>query len=386
MTDQHLTASFAFLSDLHRLVDMATILNLTDDAAHYARLYSTLAAEFHASFYHDDIKGYGDGQQASNVFALWLPEVVPANLSAAVLKSLVSDITGRGHFTTGCVAIARMLPLLSMSGQHDLAVSLIQQITYPRSALHTSHHIPSAAAIPPLLPHLICSVAAVLRCVLSYGWTFNNRWENATTLWEQFDAPTTESGPSMASRSDSTQCGSAGSAHARAHLPAAVRVVLLVRNHHMYASVGAWFYRYLAGINVNAFNPIVLRPRMTRDAALLPRVTAEVVTLAGPIRVQYERVGADSVEMAVTVPHNTRARLTLEPLVPGGRCVKLTESGKPVLARGHGQSAAAVQVHAVEGISELREREDENHSVEMMLGSGSYSFSADWGLAPENDR
>jgi hypothetical protein len=152
----------------------------------------------------------------------------------------------------------------------------------------------------------------------------------------------------------------------------------------MYASVGAWFYRYLAGINVNAFNPIILRPRMTRDAALLPRVTAEVVTLAGPIRVQYERVSTGSVEMAVTVPHNTRARLTLEALMPGSRCVRLTESGKVVLARSDGQSAAAVQVGSVLGISELREREDEDHNVEMMLASGSYSFRADWSLTAEH--
>ena len=311
MTDPHLTSAYAFLRDTHRLVGLAQLLNYTEVAAQYAALYAQLAAEFHSTWYRPAIQGYADGLQAANIMALSLPGVVPANLAQAVLGSLVSDLQSKGHFTTGIVSIARLFPLLSSSGQHDLALRLIQNTTYP-----------------------------------SYGFQFSNSWENATTVWETWDAPFRGDGPYMNSR-----------------------------NHHMYASIGAWFYRYLAGIHVNAFAPILIHPRMAMDPTLLSSVHAEVVTVAGPVRVDYERHQLHAVSIAVTVPHNTHAQLTLDPLLPSGRCVRLTE--------GVGQQRKAVFVShratlltEVEGVEMVREKED--RSVEVSLLSGSYNFHAQW--------
>ena len=327
MTNQHLTAAFAFLHDVDLLVGMATLLNLTQDVSTYSQLYTDLAEDFHSTFYNDSLKGYGDGMQASNVLALALPGVVPSNLTASVLQSLVADLKAKGHFTVGMVAMARLFSVLSSNGQHDLAVSVIQQTSYP-----------------------------------SYGYQFTNDWENATTLWEVWDAPTTVNGPSYASRS-----------------------------HAMYGSIAAWFYRYLAGIDVNGFEPILIWPRMTADPLLLPRVSAEFVSVAGLISVQYERVSAEEVALNVTVPTNTRARLTLEELLPLSRCVSLTESGRDVFLprlAGH-NSYAVLHTQPVEGIEEVWEEETASgaeHRLHLSLQSGQYTFTAIWKGLMADDR
>ena len=65
----------------------------------------------------------------------------------------------------------------------------------------------------------------------SYGWMFSNAIENATTLWELWDSPM--EGPGMNSR-----------------------------NHIMFGSVSAWFYRYVAGVQLNGLQDITIRPAM----------------------------------------------------------------------------------------------------------------------------
>ena len=146
MADSHLVSSFAFLRDVHRVAMMASILNLTSQAVELQQMYSALTAEFHTTWYRDSLNGYSDGSQAANTLALALPGLVPANLSSAVLSSLVQDIKSKGQFTTGIVSIAQLFPLLSSSGHHDLAVSLAQKTTYPSYGyeVHPSAHIHTA--------------------------------------------------------------------------------------------------------------------------------------------------------------------------------------------------------------------------------------------------
>jgi alpha-L-rhamnosidase len=79
------------------------------------------------------------------------------------------------------------------NGHHDMALELISSTTYP-----------------------------------SYGYMFNNPYDNATTLWELWNTPL--AGPGMNSR-----------------------------NHIMFGSVGGWFYSYLADIDVSS-NTITIRP------------------------------------------------------------------------------------------------------------------------------
>jgi alpha-L-rhamnosidase len=130
-SNMQLISAFSFLRDLDTLVTMAQLLNYTADYARYSALYASLAAEWHRTWYNDGIKGYADGMQAANVMSLYLPRVVPDALRADVVNSLVKDVQQRGQFTTGMVSFARLFPVLSDSGHHDLALELVQQTTYP---------------------------------------------------------------------------------------------------------------------------------------------------------------------------------------------------------------------------------------------------------------
>ena len=120
--------------------------------------------------------------QATQAMGLGSPGVVPENLRAAVVDYLSTNISRTdNHATIGIVSTSQLCPVLSDNGHHHLALELISSISYS-----------------------------------SYGYMFNNLYENATTLWQLFNAPSTGLSSS--------------------------------RNDIMYGSVGAWFYSHLAGI------------------------------------------------------------------------------------------------------------------------------------------
>ena len=131
-TNGSLISSFPLLRDVRTLVSIATILHDAAAAQHYNATYNNLTAEFHTTFYRPDLLGYGDGSQGGNVLALATPGVVPDELRAAVVKSLVADIQARdGMWSIGIISVAQLFPVLSSNGHHDLALHLAQQTKYP---------------------------------------------------------------------------------------------------------------------------------------------------------------------------------------------------------------------------------------------------------------
>ena len=270
MTNVYLIASFGFLHDVSLLINMSQILGYVNDTQSYTMLYQQLAEEFHRVFFTSSAGYYADGMQAAQILALALPNVVPVKVRDTVFKHLIQDINGKGnHVSTGIVSTAALFPLLSDNSQHNLAVELISSITYP-----------------------------------SYGYAFNNPYENATTLWELWDAPM--EGPGMNSR-----------------------------NHHMFGSIGAWFYSHLAGIDFQS-NLILIRPRMLSEdkKQLLTKIDCQLSTLHGIVHVSYTRDERDtlpnSILLRVSIPSNAQAQIIFEPLFPSARCVTLTESNRVV--------------------------------------------------------
>ena len=149
----------------------------------------------------------------------------------------------------------------------------------------------------------------------------------------------------------------------------------------MYASIGAWLYRYVAGIAVNGLQPILIHPRMAMDRTLLPRVHAEVVTVAGPISVDYERPSEEVLLMSVRLPHNTRATITLEPTIQGARCTSLrdTQHSSPRTSRTFKSKLAAPAAKWLDGVDGVEEvRQTANNDIEVDLLSGQYTFEARW--------
>jgi alpha-L-rhamnosidase len=308
-TNKHLTGSFAFLHDVNLLLNMSKILDKPSDTAIYSALYNQLAEEFHRVFFNTTFNFYADGMQAAQILALALPGVVPSNLRGAVVDYLATNISKTGnHETAGIVSTAQLFPVLSDNGHHDLALELISSITYP-----------------------------------SYGFMFNNPYENATTIWELWDA--TMEGPHMNSR-----------------------------NHHMYASVGAWFYSHLAGIDLSS-EMITIRPRMASEAKkhLMKKLDCQLSTLYGLIHVSYTRderdTVANSILLRVTIPPNAQACVMFEPLFPGGQCATLIEGNQVIWS-----SNTVV-------INDQKFNIEKDLATGLMsvhVGSGQYEFQAVW--------
>jgi alpha-L-rhamnosidase len=307
-TNRHLTASFAFLHDVYLLINMSQVLNKTADTTTYSVLYQQLTEEFHRVFFNATSKFYADGMQAAQAMALALPGVVPANLRGAVLDHLVTNISRTdNHATTGIVGTAQLYPILSDNGHHDLALEMISSITYP-----------------------------------SFGYTFNNHYENATTLWELFNADTIQ--------------------------------VLASHNHIMYGSVGAWFYSHLAGIDLSS-DFITIRPRMASEAKkhLMKKLDCQLSTPYGLVHISYTRderdTVANSILLRVTIPPNAKACVMFEPLFVGGQCARLIESGKVIWSLdsvSKNSEDFAIEKDAATGL------------MSVYVGSGEYEIQAIW--------
>jgi alpha-L-rhamnosidase len=307
-TNRHLTSSFAFLHDVYLLLNMSQVLNKTNDTDIYSALYQQLAEEFHRVFYSNTSNFYADGMQTAQALALALPGVVPANLRGVVVDYLATNISQNGnHLTAGIVGTAQIYPVLSDNGHHDLALQVISSTTFP-----------------------------------SYGYMFNNPYENATTLWELLNAATYG--------------------------------VLASHNHIMFGSVGAWFYSHLAGIDLSS-DMITIRPRMASEGKkhLMAKLDCQLSTLYGLVHVSYTRderdTIANSILLRVTIPPNARGRVMFEPLFVGGQCATLIEGGEVIWSSdidSTNDQKLDVEKNPITGIMNVH------------IGSGQYEFQALW--------
>jgi alpha-L-rhamnosidase len=299
--NQSLTSAVAYAGDVLSLSKLAGALKKNEDQQKYAALYGQIGQKFHAAFYNPAVKGYADGGQSANVLALSI-DAVPATLKTEVVNSLLSNIEQNTyHLTTGILGAKALFPILSQLGHHDVALKIMTQVTYP-----------------------------------SYGYMFNNPYENATTLWELMDAPF--EGPGMNSR-----------------------------NHIMWGSVGAWFYRFIAGIKPNALEEIEISPAPVGPNSPVNSVQATYDSLKGVIGVNWKKT-ADSFFMDVSVPSGTKGRVVI-PHHESPYSVLLRDGQE--LAQFKGQE---LQVSQSEGINSFRLYED--GSIELKVQPGFYRFKA----------
>lgn len=113
------------------LSEMAAAIDRTDDAREYGALARQIAAAFDARYLDKQTNQYPRRSQAMNILPLWFG-LTPEDRRQAVLENIVRDIRQRGnHLSTGTMATAVLLPLLSAHGRHDLAYRLGTQTTYP---------------------------------------------------------------------------------------------------------------------------------------------------------------------------------------------------------------------------------------------------------------
>ncbi|MBW4085726.1 glycoside hydrolase family 78 protein [Paenibacillus sp. S150] len=124
-------------------------------------------------------------------------------------------------------------------------------------------------------------------------------------------------------------------------------------NHYAYGAVGDFLYRHVAGIELDeafpGYKKFMIRPQPGGD---LTSAAAVLETMYGRIRSEWS-IGADQIEVSVSVPPNTSAVLYL----PNAVLDRVLESN--------------VKLEQAAGVHSAQQLEQE---VQIMLGSGGYSF------------
>ena len=118
------------------LAKIARALGRESEAEHFDTLAATIAAAFNTTFLDKLAEAYYDNKsagyrQTSNLVPLSLG-IVPDADRQAVLANLVADIEARGrHLNTGALGTKILLPLLTDTGNAELAYEVATNPTYP---------------------------------------------------------------------------------------------------------------------------------------------------------------------------------------------------------------------------------------------------------------
>jgi len=133
-------------------------------------------------------------------------------------------------------------------------------------------------------------------------------------------------------------------------------------NHPMFGSVGAWFYKALAGINLapgtTGFDKILIQPQMVRD---LTHASGSTRTVRGEVACAWSRTEL-SARVEVTVPFGSEAEVVIPKL--NLRDIKVTEGGKTIWADGHYAAGVAGLAGAI----------DKDGAIRIQTGGGRYVF------------
>ena len=126
-------------------------------------------------------------------------------------------------------------------------------------------------------------------------------------------------------------------------------------NHVMFGSIDSWFYKYLAGIQVDeeksGFQNVIIKPGVPKD---LDWVKASVNTIKGKVSSEWHQSESEY-NLKINIPFGSEATVYL----PAGNIEEVKEGDKPV--------------KDVKGITFLRK---EGNSVVLQVGAGAYNFAS----------
>ena len=147
-------------------------------------------------------------------------------------------------------------------------------------------------------------------------------------------------------------------------------------NHPALASVGAWLFRWVAGLRLadgtldkpsdsygKGWKKALFAPGCVTDPRL-PSVTTRLHTLFGPISASWHNE-TTSLSMRIELPANTAGIVVIPPSISPA-ATTVTEGGKTVWTSNH----------FVSGVSGVTSGEVVDGAVNLEVGSGSYEFSA----------
>lgn len=265
----------AYLALSTRLMaEMAAAIGRPDEAAGYRELFERVQAAYVAKYVRPDGTLAVDTQTA---YALALQSgLMPEGRRTAAGARLAAKIEANGtRMATGFLGTRPLLPALTETGQHDLAVRLLQSRRFP-----------------------------------SWGYEVEN---GATTIWERWDSFTREHGFN----------GIAGNQNASMNS----------FSHYSFGAVCEWMFRSLAGIDTEGpgtrrflIRPGPPTPGSNPEHEAITWVRARHDSLNGPVHVHW-RVEGGRFQLDLTVPPNTAATVLMPTRDPdavreGGRAVR----------------------------------------------------------------
>lgn len=135
-------------------------------------------------------------------------------------------------------------------------------------------------------------------------------------------------------------------------------------NHPMYGSIGAWFYRYLAGIRPDSgapgFQHFVVSPYFPDE---LVYVDANLETMMGNVSAGWQKE-AGALLLSVCVPFGCTCEIVIPEVVSGNKMADIQEGRGPVYCEGRFRTGT-------DGILSARK---DNGVFQIEIGAGSYYF------------
>jgi alpha-L-rhamnosidase len=262
------TAYFAYSTKL--MAEMAQAIGKTKEAAEYRELFGKIKAAFNQKY----VKADGSlalNTQTAYALALYM-DLLPDNLRTAAGALLAKKIQdNETRMSTGFLGTRPLLPVLSATGQSDLAVRLLQSRKYP-----------------------------------SWGYEVE---QGATTIWERWNSYTKDK-------------GFGGPQNAEMNSFA----------HYAFGAVCEWMFSQLAGIQSDGpgYKAIIIRPTIPSpnsnpDQKPIDWVRAYYDSIRGRIASSW-KVEAGHLSLDVTIPANTTATV----YIPARDAAAIMESGRPL--------------------------------------------------------
>ncbi|WP_338539928.1 glycoside hydrolase family 78 protein [Paenibacillus tundrae] len=239
------TAFYAYSVSLMRKAALA--LEKNEEAAHYGELHDHIVKAFREEFVTPSGR-IAVPTQTAVVLALHFDLLEESGRKRAIdqLSKLIAE--ANNHLTTGFVGTPYLNPVLSETGQHELAYTLLFHEDYP-------------------------------------SWLYQVT-QGATTIWEHWDG-IKEDGRMWSADMNSF-------------------------NHYAYGSIGEWLYRYVAGIRADVerpgFQAIHIEPQ---PGPGLDWVEASIETMYGKVLSGWTRQEQGEMQLRVVVPANTTATVVL---------------------------------------------------------------------------
>lgn len=253
-----------FTKCAHMMEEMATDQGLKNEAAEYRSWVETMRANFRKTYLQAD-GSIKPSSQSAYVLALdcnLLTDPAERKSAGNHLAALIRAKAGPQNtgMTTGFLGTKPLLPVLTETGHHNLASSMIQSRHYP-----------------------------------SWGYEVAN---GATTIWERWNSYTKEHGFGGPDGKMSAAMNSF--------------------SHYAFGAVTEWMFKDLAGIAPAApgYSKIRLHPKFpttpsTDGAEPISWVTAHHHSPHGEISVKWSREKDNSLLYQAIIPPNTTAELTL---------------------------------------------------------------------------